>query len=573
MQKQWFDIMIQNFITMLSRLTAPTRIIITPVIVILIISGCATIVPPEGGERDETPPQIVQEESTPNKMTNFVKEDIKLTFDEWIILEDIFSQVIVSPPLDSRPEIKLRKKTVIFQFDDSEVLRDSATYTINFGTAVKDLTEKNPAENLRFVFSTGDQIDSLRFEAQIVDAETREPLEDVLVMLYENNADSVFSTTKPFYFGRTDELGNCLIENIKEGNFKLTALTDANANYLYDQPNEKISFLDTLVNINSDKPSPIVLDHFTEKLPYRLNESITDQYGAIKLLFNQKPIIDSFEIQSTTSFETIKLEVSKDTLIYWYNIPEQNDWQFIIQADSLLNDTIKVKTPDRQEFLDNFKLKPSQRANKINFNPFTTFNVIFNHPLKSIDTSYFSFSQDTSLITIYPMIKIDSSNSKNLIFEHTWQEGMSYGLEILPGAIEDIFGLQNDTIQIELTAKLEKDYGNINLEINNLDSLNSYIIELITSNNETIHSLIVTEQTSFTNTIEKVNPGTYSLKVITDYNANQQWDTGDYLEKRQPEPIFIKELEQLRANWDLEVSFEHSEAFIKQAKTRVPTRN
>ena len=197
------------------------------------IQYCANPIAPTGGPRDETPPQLDTSQSTTNYQTNFEKQTIELTFDEWVNLNDVFNQVVVSPPLDNRPEVRIKKKTILFEFAEEEVLRDSATYTINFGEAIKDLTEGNPADNLRFVFSTGDFIDSLSVQGRIVDARTGEPVEGVLFNMYDELQDTVVRTRRPFYFAKTNKEGQFRVENVKSDTFKLFALKDANLNYLF----------------------------------------------------------------------------------------------------------------------------------------------------------------------------------------------------------------------------------------------------------------------------------------------------------------------------------------------------
>ena len=145
-------------------------------LLILLLYSCATPTTPTGGPRDENPPQIDTTLSTPNFQTRFLKQDISLTFNEWVMLEDVFNQVIISPPLQFKPEIYIKKKSVIIKWDERETLRENVTYTFNFGESVKDLTEKNPAEKLRFVFSTGDFIDSLTLSGKVVDAVDGKPL-------------------------------------------------------------------------------------------------------------------------------------------------------------------------------------------------------------------------------------------------------------------------------------------------------------------------------------------------------------------------------------------------------------
>ena len=225
--------------------------------------NCATPVAPDGGPKDEIPPALDSVGTTPNFQTNFEKQRIELTFDEWVKLDDVFNQVVISPPLQKKYVTSIKGKTVRFEFDEEEVLRDSATYTINFGEAVKDLTESNPAENLRFVFSTGDFLDSLEMSGMIVDALTNEPVEKVLFMLYENLSDTVVRTDLPFYFARTDKSGRFTIRNIKSGTFKGFALLN-DFGYTFDQPNEQIGFPDEFILINDTIENNIKVKLFQE---------------------------------------------------------------------------------------------------------------------------------------------------------------------------------------------------------------------------------------------------------------------------------------------------------------------
>lgn len=100
-----------------------------------VLSGCANVIAPVGGPKDEAPPVVVEEGSTPNFQTRFQRQRILLNFDEWIQITEVAKQVVVSPPLEHPFEITLKGRTLRFDFDEREVLRDSATYTINFGAA------------------------------------------------------------------------------------------------------------------------------------------------------------------------------------------------------------------------------------------------------------------------------------------------------------------------------------------------------------------------------------------------------------------------------------------------------
>jgi hypothetical protein len=68
--------------------------------------------------------------------------------------------------------------------------------------------------------------------------------------------------------------------------------------------------------------------------------------------------------------------------------------------------------------------------------------------------------------------------------------------------------------------------------------------------------MVLMEKVITTNTkvkFETLSPSKYKLKAILDHNGNGRWDSGNYLNRIQPERVqyFEKEIE-IRANWDFE---------------------
>ncbi len=514
--------------------------------------SCATVIPPEGGERDEEPPKVVEEKSTPNFQTNYLPKEIELTFDEWVKLEDWRNQVVVSPPVGRQDyEVKLKGRAVYFTFKEDLELRQDATYTINFGEAIKDLNESNPAEDLRFVFATGDVLDSLSVNSKVIDAKTNEPVENALVLLYENRADTVVRTEKPFYFGKTNEEGVTRIENIRADSFKVAVLVDSDNDYLYNQPErEQFGFLDSLISVSSSPLDTIRLKVFLEEPPLRLNSFETEDYGLVKLVFNRDP----YDLDSLFAGVDLELipEVDKDTLKLWNSYPPENGWKLFVQTDTSGIDTVGVGPFETVE-MDSLKLARRLQIKITPFNPAQQIELTFNQPLASWDTSRIIFMADTLLTRIDPTIAIDSVNRRKLSFAYNWKEGRPYQLTLLPGALTSIFNQPHDTIRFDYRADLIKKYGNINLSITGLDTTSQYIIQL-REGEKIVQSFIAENTASFGERLRTIKTGKYQVHIITDHNRNGRWDTGDYDLKRQPEPIFIKELEQLRANWDLDVS-------------------
>ncbi len=514
------------------------------------LSGCANVLPPEGGDRDSIPPSVIKEASTPNFQTNFEKQVIELTFDEWVVLEDAFNQVIVSPPLQKREELKLKKRTVRLTFDEEEELREDATYTINFGEAIKDLNEKNPTENLRFVFSTGDVLDSLSVKAKAYDVLTNEPVEDVWFMLYENRADSVIRTERPYYVAKTDEDGRCSIENVRADTFKIAAVKSAGPDYLYDQPNEQIAFLDTNYLVSMANSDTIYMPLFIENKPLQLTGSEVGEFGIAKLIFNREP--DTVNIShSAPDLDFIK-EIDKDTLKLWYGQEQSSPWRILINWDTTRIDTIYVEALPRDEFVQAKALTCDQHNKRARISPVEPVKLLFNHPLYSWDTTMIKIYEDTLQTVVQPQIFIDTLNARQLIFQYAWKEGVPYEFRLLPGAITDIFTLQSDSVNIDYEAQLLKDFGNINLTVEDLDTTQNYIIQLLGSGDKVEKEFFLSGVSRFNRRLETLAPASYKIKIVEDRNANQKWDTGNYDMKFQPEQLMIEKLEQLRANWDLE---------------------
>lgn len=211
--------------------------------------SCAQQGSPSGGPRDEDPP-VILESNPENYSTNFAAKKIQITFDEYIVLENVNQELVVSPPMEEKPEVRLKGKSLLIEFE--EALKDSTTYTLNFGNAIKDLHEGNKLLNFEYVFSTGDVLDSLSIRGTLKYAETLlVPEEAITIMLYDDLRDSVPLTEIPLYVGRSDDSGVFSVNNLKADTFKVFALKDGNYNLKYDLPTEEIAFLDSTLIMNT----------------------------------------------------------------------------------------------------------------------------------------------------------------------------------------------------------------------------------------------------------------------------------------------------------------------------------
>jgi len=551
------------------------------------VLACAQQQPLTGGKKDERPPQMNKEASISNNQTNFKKQELVFVFDEYIQLQNATKQVVISPPLQKLPNIKTRLNKLIVEFDEDEVLKEDATYSINFGEAVKDLTEGNPVPDFKFLFSTGDYIDSLQVQGTIVDALTGEPVAGALYLLYKNLADSVVYVDKPFYFAKTNTDGTFLIENIKAGIYKGFALEDQDLNYLYNIPTERIGFSADTILLTDSTNADIQVAIFE---PYALIDkpkANLKKYGLVTLAFKRTPFDADVELEDIgqTSFQ----ETVGDTIKVWYHHPDSIDWRIFVHRDTI-TDTITVKAlskklDQKQLQLANQRKVRGGKPKVINVNPAKPIPLTFNYPISKIDTSLIIFSEDSvkiqqkidtfnlavdstlvqvdtnSLVFIKAAYAIDSVEQRTLQINYTWKETLKYDLQILPGAITSLYGRSNtDTINLNYLIKEQKDFGTINLHITDMDSLQHYQVELLFAEN-VVAAFSIANTKAHQQTFTSLPPGNYSVKVIQDLNKNGRWDAGDYDKKLQPEQIATATLEALKANWEVEadvkVTFEN----------------
>ncbi len=289
--------------------------------VMLFFPHCANIVPPTGGPRDTIPPEVVS--STPvNYATNFTGSEIHIEFDEFIQLRNINQQFIITPPQKESPEFRVRGRDLYIDLNTEPI--PNTTYTLNFGDAIVDLNEGNELTNYEFVFSTGDEIDSLSYSGIVLNAFDNKPVEGAIVMLYDELNDSIPYLQMPLYANRTGEDGRFQLNNLRSDTFMVFALTDVNNNYLYDRPGEEaIAFLDDYIfpdTIWKEMPSD------TPFLNDTINELMQPGGQTEELPATGQKNLMKYQEQDTTGMIAVRREEGREKDSAQINeIPVQND--------------------------------------------------------------------------------------------------------------------------------------------------------------------------------------------------------------------------------------------------------
>jgi hypothetical protein len=527
---------------------------------VILFAGCAKIITPEGGPKDNTPPKIIHS-SPKNLSTNVRPNAITLSFDEYVNVVNVAKNLIVSPPLKREPEVIKKKKTITFALLDS--LRENTTYQFNFGECIVDLNEGNKLDSNIFVFSTREFLDSLSISGAIEDAYSGQKLADVTLMLHLAETDSAIYKQLPFFIARSNAKGQFKFKYLPNASFQLFAIKESNGNYLYDQAaTEELAFSDILVK--PDTSNKILLRLFKAKNEKQfLKSSKSLENGFIQLVYEneiKEPSIEIIKIPSQTKLIN-SLQLANDTILLWFkNFSEGDSVNFVVFDGKRALDTlflplkqpkVKAKNQIRPAFKSNFTL-----SNGIDLHD--TLTLTFDMPIDFIyqDSMKLIINKNEIPFTIHQK----SFNQFQII--SNWKEDSTYLFFAYPGAFVSHFQQSNDTIKLQLKVKSNEYYGTFYLKIIPPEN-KQYVLEV----NDEKNILKIRKRPIESNKMkfEKLYPGKYSLRLIEDDNENGIWDTGNYSLKKQPEKIYYyKEAVLIRSNWDTEVEWNINELPVKE---------
>jgi len=531
------------------------RNLIYTVLSILVINGCAKRGSPSGGPTDSIPPVLVNANPKLNSV-NFDSEEIKLTFDEWVKLDKVEDQLIISPPLEKtsyevKPLSGVTKK-VFLKFIDS--LESETTYTINFGNSIKDNNEGNPLTFFNYTFSTGEVIDSLYVKGNISDAYDFETDNYVSLQLYRIDSifkDSIIFNELPTYIANSLDSTSYQFQNLKEGKYLIIALKDVDNNYFFDPFYDKIGFIDSLITLPRD--SIIDFKLFKEETALIWDKPHFINSEKIGFGYYGKLDLKNIEIESSLPDSvqyTFTKENGKDTLNFWLSRNSFDSLNFnLIEKDTVKLVTVKFDRA-RDTLIDSLSISP-KTTNVIHLKE--TFKLSSNIPLTNIKDSLITIRDIDSLVIPFTTSINDNLDEIDIKFEVSPSD--NYRIFILPESIKDIKGVVNDTLEYSVVSQSIEDYGNVYLDVIR-NNQSEFILHMINNNGDIIREFNNVSQNSTYN-FEYIKPGKYTFRLIEDSNNNNIWDTGNYLKKVNPEPVyyFSNEIE-VRANWDLNETFD-----------------
>lgn len=558
----------------------------------VLLQACANMAAPTGGAYDVDPPKVRQAKPNFNSL-GASPSKIEIEFDENIKIKSPAEKVIITPPQQILPIIRSVGKKAVVELKDE--LKPNTTYTIDFTDAIADNNEENPLENFVFSFSTGDQLDTLSISGKVLAAQDLEPVTGTYVGIHSNFDDTVFTRVPFERISRTDSRGNFTVRGMAPGKYKVFALNDQNRDYKYDNPQEAIAFLDSIVipsSMSAVRQDTVFVDsitidtirtvQYTRFLPDDLvlrsfQSDFQRQYlqkhertepHKLTLYFAAPTVMPDFSLLqpevSNDDWYVTERSAGNDTLLLWITdslIYQQDSIRMKInytRTDSLnknyidtdtISFNIRKSARDKREQKNDEK-KDGEEAEKeqIRFlgitsnvqSTFELFNPIrfeFEQPIVRFDSSFVRLEMAVdSLFEPVPFrMERDTLNPRKLTIRPRWEPGGKYKLTVDSALLISPYGIWNNKYEQSFTVKPLDQYGNLEVNIVGLPEGKVVFVELLDKSDKPFRKSFVKGNTV---RFQDLQPGEIYARLVIDENRDGVWTTGNYEDKRQPEMVY-----------------------------------
>ena len=548
--------------------------------------SCAnTTQAPSGGKKDTIPPVIVNIKPLPGA-TSFPLEKGKIVFefDEYVNIKTA-TDIFLSPPLEKKPKAKVVGRSVVVTFENP--LEPNTTYTLNLNSAIVDNNEGNKFPGFTYVFSTGEQIDSMFITGTVLDCNTLAPVKGATVMLYKDHSDSAVFLKRPYAAGRTDDWGYFVLPYIQDTLYRVYAIKDAGNDNIYSPDADRVAFIDSLV-----RPEWKVADSIPELLKYDMTDTLGCQERRSQYelkVFRERPskqyIVNKVRTSPRSAYITFMAPDAWIDSLWFGGYPaDRVISQFNLQQDSLelwLND--RRPAPDTLHLFVNYRktdtlgvMKPELEHIKLVMDPEVKKNysksrrrnlkhedTICVYTLKAepemVETDGYVLEFKNPIIYekfdslqfryVNPKqkefkdkvaIEVDSLNLRkyNIRPKVKLQPGFEYFLKVPARSFQDIYGYWCDSIEVKVALPTDETLSLLNATITGVDR--KFIVDLLDEKRtKVMRSYIIDKDCTLS--FPYLKAGRYSLRIADDGNRNSLVDTGDLLAHRQPEQVlFVK---------------------------------
>ena len=580
-------------------MTKGCKIVLRAVVVLLfggaLFSRCANIMTPEGGPKDTIPPVLVKL-LPDNFTTNFKAKKVYIEFNEFVQLKNQNKEMFTSPAMKKAPLLTIRGKGIVITIRDT--LKENTTYAIDLGSAVCDNNEGNPLNAMRYVFSTGDKVDSMMCSGYTADSYKADSVSRTFIWFYIADSlpstpgyDSTIFNRKPDVIARAQNNGIFIAQNLKPVNYRIYAIGDKNDNQLYEPGTDLVGLLDTVYNPAKMPEFAIWFDSlrmypsaepqlyfrmFTDKafVNQRLVDAKrTEQKKAILYFNSDYPQIDSLVFDNIPS-DKVLLDPQtngRDTVALWFNMPAEQlpdtiKGKIVYYRHDSLRQLSKTREPlklawklveTKEQQKEREKIEKEKEKAKAEGREYKDPNAKNPFSLKISAGKEVNPEKSFDISFGTPAVKFDSTaveiaivgEDKSLtpIEKHFERDSMNMCRWVVKAPWKEKTNYRLYIPKKTITDVMGYENDSTVMEFATFDPEKFATVSLnIAAKRGSRYIILLTDSSGKTMQEMKgvtagkyrfnyVNPGEIRLRIIEDKNGNGQWDAGDVIKGLQPE--------------------------------------
>ncbi len=558
-------------------------------------------------------------------------DKIYIEFDEFVQLKDQQKEFYTSPQMKKKPLLSIRGRGVVIQLRDTlepnttyalnfgGSLRDnnegnplhSMRYVFSTGATCDSMimsgytADSYKADSVSKSFIWFFPSDSIEHHAEY---------------------DSTVFKYKPAAIARAETNGIFIAQNLKPINYRIYAIQDKNDNQIYEPGSDQIGFIDREYNPSTMPDFAIWYDSirhyvsaepqiyfrmFTDKAFRRqmLSETARPQQHKALLYFSAAhPRIEQIRFDSIPSDRVIidPQTVGRDTIALWFDYPSAsladtlkgeityfkhdtlNVLQRVTEPLKLSWRLIETKDQERErEKQERARRKAEENGEEWEapkeknpfvikmptsgeINPERHLTAEFEYPLNRIDSGAIRLLETDPEKKLKPReipLHFVRDTARLLCWQlrADWRQGSEYELLIPEGALNDVAEQHNDTIRAKYTISDPEKFALVKLHVEGKDDDSRYIIQLLDGSNKTLQEK--RDVTTGDYRFNYVPEGEIKFRVTEDRNGNGKWDTGNVVERLQPEraEFYVNEKGEetfaTKVNWEIEFTMDMRRLF------------
>ncbi|UOG74983.1 Ig-like domain-containing domain [Hymenobacter tibetensis] len=519
------------------------------------LAGCASISSPTGGEKDIIPPTL-ESSTPPNGSRNYKGQVVRLVFSESVQLKDLNKNLIISPALPEDNPYKLREDRTSISLLFDKPLDPNTTYSFNFGNAVTDITESNPATNVVVSFSTGAVLDSGAVRGSVRELLTDKPADAVSVLMYPESDTAGVRRGRPYYLARADKNGAFALRNLKAGRYRIYALADKNQNTRYNE-GEKIAYLPDFITVGP-RPDSVQLLLVRPDARRPIINSRQGTFSQFRVTYGEglrTAVISSLGAAATPPQLTEALQLAEQgRVVALFKTPTLTEGRYLLAAtDSAGNvsrDTVNVRFPGTA---------PTKRAPvySVDGAPRDVYRqgevrFLFTEPVRVAPGKPFALLQEDSTATRRPLtLPTNGTLSPDrtrltVLLDTKAKKTVTITLDTLN--LTTVTGQNLGAKPLRLRVTDQATYGSLAGTIQT--KYKRYEVQLLDSQGKVVATL---DSPKGTFRFDRLLPAVYTFRVLIDADGDGRWRGGDPELLVPAEPIYIRpKSEQVRVNFELE---------------------